>query len=90
MRTWKRRCRVSRAPRPFPARFYTPYVYGLYRLGASAEYVTRGIGTIGIPVRIGAPPEVALLRLSRVWQVWVICWTHLAAADVTRNLKLMA
>jgi uncharacterized protein len=48
-----------------PARFLTPYVYGLYRLGASAEYVTRGIGTIGIPVRIGAPPEVALLRLRK-------------------------
>ncbi len=48
-----------------PARFYTPYVYGLYRQGNSLEYVTRGIGTIGVPVRLGAPPEVALLRLIR-------------------------
>ncbi len=48
-----------------PARFLTPYVYGLYTLGASVEYVTRGIGTIGIPARIGAPPEVALLRLRK-------------------------
>jgi hypothetical protein len=31
------------------ARFFTPFVYGLYRRGAAAEYVTRGIGTIGIP-----------------------------------------
>jgi len=45
------------------ARFFTPYVYGLYREGSAAIYVTRGIGTIGIPARIGAPPEVALLRL---------------------------
>jgi hypothetical protein len=37
----------------------------LYRDGAAAEYVTRGIGTIGIPVRIGAPPEIALLRLRK-------------------------
>ena len=45
------------------ARFYTPYVRGLYRSGRSAIYVTRGIGTIGMPARIGAPPEITLLRL---------------------------
>jgi predicted MPP superfamily phosphohydrolase len=48
-----------------PARFLTPYVYGLYRLGASAAYVTRGIGTIGLPARIGAPPEICMLRLRK-------------------------
>jgi predicted MPP superfamily phosphohydrolase len=48
-----------------PARFFTPYVYGLYREDAAAAYVTRGVGTIGIPARIGAPPEVALLRLRK-------------------------
>jgi predicted MPP superfamily phosphohydrolase len=48
-----------------PARFFTPYVYGLYRRGNSAAYVTRGIGTIGIPARIGAPPEISLLRLGK-------------------------
>jgi predicted MPP superfamily phosphohydrolase len=48
-----------------PARFFTPYVYGLYRRGPAAAYVTRGIGTIGIPARIGAPPEISLLRLRK-------------------------
>jgi uncharacterized protein len=48
-----------------PARFFTPYVSGLYRAGNSAAYVTRGIGTIGIPARIGAPPEISLLRLRK-------------------------
>jgi predicted MPP superfamily phosphohydrolase len=48
-----------------PARFFTPYVYGLYRAGGAAAYVTRGIGTIGIPVRIGAPPEIVLLRFRK-------------------------
>ncbi len=47
------------------ARFYTPYVRGLYRSGRSAIYVTRGIGTIGMPARIGAPPEITLLRLRK-------------------------
>ncbi len=48
-----------------PARALTPFVYGLYRAGASAAYVTRGIGTIGIPARIGAPPEISVLRLRK-------------------------
>jgi uncharacterized protein len=48
-----------------PARFITPFVYGLYREGHAAGYVTRGIGTIGIPARIGAPPEISLLRLRK-------------------------
>ena len=47
------------------ARFYTPFVRGLYHSGPSAIYVTRGIGTIGMPARIGAPPEITLLRLRK-------------------------
>lgn len=49
------------------ARIFTPYVYGRYerRTGShdAALYVTRGIGTVGIPARVGAPPEIALIRL---------------------------
>ena len=48
-----------------PARFFTPYIYGLYRSGNAAAYVTRGIGTIGLPTRIGAPPEISVLRLRK-------------------------
>jgi predicted MPP superfamily phosphohydrolase len=47
------------------ARFYTPYVYGLYTEGRSSIYVTRGIGTIGMPARLGAPPEISVLRLRK-------------------------
>lgn len=46
--------------------FVTPYIYGTYESDKSRMYVTRGIGTIGLPVRMGAPPEVALIRL-RPW-----------------------
>ena len=45
------------------ARFYTPYVYGLYRRGPSSIYVNAGVGTVGLPARLGAPPEIALIRL---------------------------
>ncbi|HEY2845035.1 MAG TPA: metallophosphoesterase [Bryobacteraceae bacterium] len=48
------------------ARFFTPYVDGLYRRGDAAAFVSRGIGTIALPVRLGAPPEVNLLRLCRI------------------------
>lgn len=47
------------------ARFFTPYVDGLYRHGRAAIFVSRGIGTIGLPTRLGAVPEVALLKLCR-------------------------
>ena len=75
-----------------PARLFTPFVAGLYRLPLthaaissstsipttslasapsgngvpkSALYVNRGLGTIGFPVRLGAPPEITLLTLHR-------------------------
>ncbi|HYA16243.1 MAG TPA: metallophosphoesterase [Bryobacteraceae bacterium] len=47
------------------ARFVTPFVSGLYRIDGRSCYVTPGIGTIGMPVRLGARPEVSLLRLRR-------------------------
>jgi hypothetical protein len=51
------------------ARFLTPFVYGLYELPGvhrtASAYVTRGIGTIGLPARIGASPEIALLSLRK-------------------------
>lgn len=55
-----------------PARFITRFISGLYSLpsGASSTrrcflYVSRGIGTIAAPIRLGAPPEITLLTLRR-------------------------
>jgi uncharacterized protein len=60
-----------------PARFITPYIAGLYRRPISGEaaslfrnryaslYVSRGLGTIGTPLRLGVPPEIALITLRR-------------------------
>jgi predicted MPP superfamily phosphohydrolase len=45
------------------ARYYTPYTRGLYQHGDSQVYVSAGIGTVGMPVRLGAPAEVNLIRL---------------------------
>jgi predicted MPP superfamily phosphohydrolase len=48
-----------------PGRFYTPYVDGVYRRGSASIFVSRGIGTITLPARLGSPPEVSLVRLCR-------------------------
>jgi uncharacterized protein len=48
------------------ARFFTPYVYGHYQKERAHIYVTRGLGTVGMPARIGALPEVALIRLCAI------------------------
>jgi predicted MPP superfamily phosphohydrolase len=45
------------------ARFLTPYVDGIYRKGNASIFVTRGVGTVGLPARLGVPPEIALIRL---------------------------
>jgi predicted MPP superfamily phosphohydrolase len=36
---------------------------GLARQGETQIYVTRGLGTVVLPVRFGCPPEVSLLEL---------------------------
>jgi hypothetical protein len=53
-----------------PARLITDFVAGLYHLptpsgGRSFLYVNRGLGTFGMPVRLGVPPEITLLTLRK-------------------------
>ena len=44
-----------------PAALVSRYVEGFYRRDNTRLYVTRGIGTVGIPVRINCPPEITVL-----------------------------
>jgi predicted MPP superfamily phosphohydrolase len=51
-----------------PARFATSdlkYDRGLFRRGETQLYVSSGTGVIGLPVRFGVRPEIAVLRLKR-------------------------
>ena len=60
-----------------PARFITKYIAGLYQRPMTGDaasisskryasvYVSRGLGTIGTPLRLGVPPEITLLTLRR-------------------------
>jgi predicted MPP superfamily phosphohydrolase len=49
-----------------PARFATRYVSGLYTEADSRIYVSRGLGTVGVPTRICAPPELTVISLAAV------------------------
>ena len=48
------------------AKFITPFVYGVYENGPGRLWVSRGVGTIGVPARLNAPPEVVCLRLCAI------------------------
>lgn len=48
-----------------PARLITPYVRGWFGKRGGQLYVNRGIGTIGFPIRLDAPPEITVYHLSR-------------------------
>lgn len=42
-----------------------PFTQGLYRQEGRALYVSRGLGVVGLPLRIAAPPELPILTLRR-------------------------
>ena len=51
-----------------PARLFTndlKYARGLFRRGETQLYVSSGTGVIGLPLRFGVRPEIAVLRLRR-------------------------
>jgi len=41
------------------------YTRGWYEKPGGQLYVNRGIGTIGFPIRLGAPPEITVFELAR-------------------------
>jgi len=48
-----------------PGRLITKYVMGHFQNGQSQLYVSRGIGVVGVPLRVFVPPEIALFELRR-------------------------
>lgn len=47
------------------ARMLGPYTGGLYDLGQAKLFVGRGLGVVGLPLRIQAPPEIVMVTLGR-------------------------
>jgi hypothetical protein len=52
-------------PRLSPSRLITNYPQGWFQKPGGQLYVNRGIGTIAVPMRVGAPPEITLFELTR-------------------------
>ena len=55
---------------PFVRPLYLPdlgkkYISGLYQIGPLTLYTNRGLGTVGVPIRLNCPPEITLLTLRR-------------------------
>jgi hypothetical protein len=48
-----------------PSRLITPYVRGWFEKPGGQLYVNRGIGTIFVPIRFCAPPEITVYELVR-------------------------
>lgn len=46
-------------------RLITKYVMGHFQRGNSQLYVSRGIGVVGIPIRVFTPPEIEVFELRR-------------------------
>jgi len=49
---------------PVPSRFGTKYLKGLIQGPVAQVYVSRGLGTVSVPFRFRARPEIALLTLT--------------------------
>jgi predicted MPP superfamily phosphohydrolase len=47
-----------------PTRYGDKYRHGLVQGPASQVFVSRGLGESGVPLRVGAPPEINLLALT--------------------------
>ena len=48
-----------------PSSLVSKYVWGKYKTRNTHMYVSRGIGTVGLPVRINCPPEITKITLKR-------------------------
>ena len=49
---------------PVKVKYGRKYIYGAYEKGDSRLFVSRGLGTVGTPVRFACIPEVAILTLK--------------------------
>jgi len=45
------------------AALVSKYIEGLYKIGKSNMYVSRGIGSVGLPIRVNCPPEITKITL---------------------------
>jgi hypothetical protein len=47
-----------------PSEWGKHYPWGLHRHAGNWVFVSRGVGTVGVPVRMWAPPDVGILDVT--------------------------
>lgn len=47
-----------------PVKYFYPRWYGLFTEGKQNLYVNRGLGYLGVPCRVGMPPEITFITLK--------------------------
>jgi predicted MPP superfamily phosphohydrolase len=45
------------------AALVSKYIDGLYTIGKTNMYVSRGLGSVGLPIRLNCPPEITKIKL---------------------------
>lgn len=61
-------CLPNGSPLYVPARWGRQYAHGLHRHAGHWIFTSRGVGTVGLPFRLWAPPDVAIIELSGAWR----------------------
>ena len=56
---------INLVPGVSSAKLMGRFTSGIYREGHRLLFVNRGLGVVGLPMRVGAPPEISLLTLHR-------------------------
>lgn len=56
-----------------PSRYGSKYLEGLIQAPRTQVFVSRGLGTVGLPLRFRCPPEINLLTLSRMTHDHLFC-----------------
>ncbi len=56
---------INLVPGVSSAKLLGPYTSGLYRYQGQTLYVSRGLGVVGLPMRVAAAPEIAVITLHR-------------------------
>ena len=56
---------INLVPGVSSAKLLGPYTWGVYRHQGQVLYVSRGLGVVGLPMRVGAPPEIVVITLRR-------------------------
>jgi predicted MPP superfamily phosphohydrolase len=63
-------CMPDGNPLYVPSKWGRHYPHGLHRHAGQWVFVSRGVGTVGLPLRLWAPPDIALFEITGTVGSW--------------------